>query len=290
MVSSFSIQIADPATNSSTAGRYFDLNYTSATVYRQTKDMLDVSYEAKEGFVHFVLMTGLDGFYSYFVNKALGVQGEFRTLYRLDPTLFPNGRTYLKDEPLPLFSDILNGTNVQDETWQRPDGTYITKYDWSFFVRESDFHGVYGKNFGAWVINPGKDYYNGDQLKQELSVHRESQTNDAVLLNMLHGTHFQAAFSNVIPVGKVFGPWLVLVLSVDSPKSKDFTDCWSNVVISTMAQSRMLSSVTRLKKKPGHTNGLKTPYTSPAVPSQENSSSITANPLQELPSSSVSPE
>lgn len=185
------------------------MNYTSATVYKQTQDTLDVGYEAKEGTVHFVLMTGLDGFYSYFVNTALGVQGEFRTLYRLAPDLFPNGRTYLRDEPLPLFADILNGTSVQDETWQRPDGTYITKYDWSFFVRESDFHGVYGDRFGAWVMNPGKDYYNGDQLKQELSVHRESQTNDAVLLNMLHGTHFQAAFSNVVPVGKVFGPWLV---------------------------------------------------------------------------------
>jgi rhamnogalacturonan endolyase len=41
-----------------------------------------------------------------------------------------------------------------------------SRYDWSFFVRESDFHGVWGDNFGAWVLNPGKDYYNGDQLKQ----------------------------------------------------------------------------------------------------------------------------
>jgi len=61
------------------------------------------------------------------------------------------------------------------------------------------------------MINPGKDYLNGDQLKQELSVHRESRTNDVVLLNMLHGTHFQSAFSDVIPVGKVFGPWLVYI-------------------------------------------------------------------------------
>ncbi|KAL7269827.1 hypothetical protein RUND412_007486 [Rhizina undulata] len=192
-------------------GRYYDLNYTSATIHRQTSDMLDVAYTATEGIVHFVLFTGLAGFYSYFVNTALGEQGEFRTLYRLDPQYFTNGHTYLKDEALPLLSDIVNGTKVQDETWERPDGTYITKYDWSFFVRDSGFHGVYGDEFGAFVINPGKDYINGDSLKQELSVHRESSTGDAVLLNMLHGTHFMASFSNIIPEGKVFGPWLVYI-------------------------------------------------------------------------------
>jgi len=30
-----------------------------------------------------------------------------------------------------------------------------------------------------------------------------------VLLNMLHGTHYMDAFENLIPVNKVFGPWLV---------------------------------------------------------------------------------
>ncbi|KAI5856370.1 polysaccharide lyase family 4, domain III-domain-containing protein [Tricharina praecox] len=192
-------------------GSYYDLNYTSVTITSRTSRMLDVAYTSKEGDIHFVLFTGLSGFYSYFVNTALGVQGEFRTLYRLTPELFPNGRTYLKDAPLPLFETILTSPSVQDETWQAPDGTYITKYDNSFFVRQSDFYGVYGPTVGAWMINPGKDYLNGDQLKQELSVHRESRTNDAVLLNMLHGTHFQGAFSDVIPVGKVFGPWLVYI-------------------------------------------------------------------------------
>jgi len=37
--------------------------------------MIDVAYTAKEGDVHFVLFAGLSGFYSYFVNTALGVQG-----------------------------------------------------------------------------------------------------------------------------------------------------------------------------------------------------------------------
>lgn len=56
--------------------------------------------------------------------------------------------------------------------------------------------------------NPGKDYYNGNHLKQELMIHRESQTGDAVQLNMIHGTHFQASASDAFAVGKTWGPWL----------------------------------------------------------------------------------
>lgn len=56
--------------------------------------------------------------------------------------------------------------------------------------------------------NPGKDYYNGNHLKQELMVHRETDSGDAVQLNMIHGTHFQVGTSNTFAVGKVWGPWL----------------------------------------------------------------------------------
>jgi rhamnogalacturonan endolyase len=87
--------------------------------------MLDVAYTANEGAVHFVLFTGLTGFYSYFINTGLGEQGEFRTLYRLAPDLFPNGRTYLKSEALPLFVDILNGVKVQVRTWTRSVSLYL---------------------------------------------------------------------------------------------------------------------------------------------------------------------
>ena len=85
---------------------------------------------------------------------------------------------------LPTLSEIATGTKVQDETWQLPNGTYITKYDWSSFLRKTsssdtsltDLHGVYGPGFGSWFITPGKDEFNGDQLKQELLLHRESAT------------------------------------------------------------------------------------------------------------------
>lgn len=168
----------------------FNFTIGPPTIVQQTPTMLDVSYEAYEGFVHYVLFSGLSGFYQYVVVKNLGEQGEVRSLYRFDPLQFSHGRTNIKNAPLPLLADILTGYKVQDETWQRPDGSYITKYDFSCFVRNLDFHGVYGTDVGAFIIAPGKDYYIGDQLKQELMLHRESATNDSVLLHMYHGRLF----------------------------------------------------------------------------------------------------
>lgn len=125
--------------------------------------------------------------------------GEFRTLWRLDNQSFPNGRTNIKDGVLPLLSEYKSATNVQDETWQKADGTFLTKYDWSAYIRDMDFYGVYGDNFGSWYINPGKDYYNGNHLKQELMVWPP-----AVCTRMLNNTtRFtakarQATLSNLI--------------------------------------------------------------------------------------------
>jgi rhamnogalacturonan endolyase len=129
-----------------------------------------VKFTALEGDFHWVIYDNLAGAYQYFVNRALPKLGEFRTLWRLDNTSFPNGRTNVKDGPLPPISDYLAATNVQDETWQKADGTYLTKYDWSAFTREVDFHGVYGNEVGSWYLTPGRDYMNGNHLKQELMV------------------------------------------------------------------------------------------------------------------------
>ena len=75
---------------------------------------------------------------------------------------------------------------MQDETWQKEDGTFLTKYDWSAFIREQDFHGVYGDEVGSWYINPGKDYFNGDHLKQELMVSYLVVGNDTRLIKKWH--------------------------------------------------------------------------------------------------------
>ncbi|KAH6717243.1 polysaccharide lyase family 4 protein [Leptodontidium sp. MPI-SDFR-AT-0119] len=182
--------------------------WTSASIYQETNEYVDIVFTSDLIDLHWVLTPSLPGAYQYIINKSLPELGVLRTLFRLSNTTFTHGRTPIKDEPLPSFADILSGTKVQDETFQRPDGTYITKYDWSTFIREIDFHGVYGEGFGSWYIRPGRDYLNGNQLKQELTVHRETKTGDAVELNVVHGSHFQVSSQATFPAGKIWGPWL----------------------------------------------------------------------------------
>ncbi|CAI7652567.1 unnamed protein product [Penicillium manginii] len=194
-------------------GAASNLEWTSASITKRGtykgKSYIDVSFTAAEGDMHWVIFSSLSGAYQYFVNHALPTLGEFRTLWRLDNTTFTKGRTNIKDEELPPLDEYLSQNKVQDETWLKPDGSgYITKYDFTAWSRNQDYFGVYGDGFGSWYINPGKDYYNGDHLKQELMVHRESSTGDVVQLNMIHGTHFMASSSDVFPDGKMWGPWL----------------------------------------------------------------------------------
>ncbi|KAH6715751.1 polysaccharide lyase family 4, domain III-domain-containing protein [Leptodontidium sp. MPI-SDFR-AT-0119] len=192
------------------------LDWTSGRIFAQNEQFLDVVFEGTLGDFHWVIYPDLAGAYQYFVNKALPTLGEFRTLFRLDNTTFVNGKTAVKEGPLPTLAEIATATNVQDETWQLASGAYITKYDWSSFLRSPSpsrsspetFHGVYGPDFGSWIITPGKDEFNGNQLKQELLLHRESKTGDVVLLNMLHGTHFMASSNDQFAIGKTWGPWL----------------------------------------------------------------------------------
>lgn len=161
---------------------------TGPTVIEKSKTMIHVAFDSYLATVHYILFSNLAGHYQYVINNNLGGQGEVRSLYRFDPLQFTWGRTNIKNAPLPSIVDIETGYKVEDETWQRRNGTYVTKYDFSCFVRDLDFHGLYGDGVGAFVIAPSKDYYIGDHLKQELMLHRESSTDDAVLLHMYHGT------------------------------------------------------------------------------------------------------
>jgi rhamnogalacturonan endolyase len=163
-------------------------NFTKGpTVVDKTDSMIHVAFDSYLATVHYILFGGVPGHYQYVINNDLGNQGEVRSLYRLDPLQFTWGRTNIKNAPLPSIVDIETGYKVQDETWQRQNGTYITKYDFSSFVRNLDYHGVYGNGVGAFIIAPSKDYYIGDHMKQELMLHRESATDDTVLLHMYHG-------------------------------------------------------------------------------------------------------
>lgn len=179
-----------------TDGAASDLSWNSASIVKQGSyqgaDYIDVMFTAAEGEMHWVIFSGLAGSYQYFVNRALPVLGEFRTLWRLDNTTFPRGKTDRRDEELPPLSDYIDANKVQDETWLRPDGSgYITKYDFTAWIRTQTYYGVYGESFGSWYINPGKDYYNGNHLKQELMVSLMYSRN-AVTSNI--STYFQCFY------------------------------------------------------------------------------------------------
>ncbi|KAH6672119.1 rhamnogalacturonate lyase [Verticillium dahliae] len=147
-----------------------NLRYTNATIAARGTHFIDVSFTAPAGDLHWVIFDDLSGAYQYFVNRALPNISILRTLWRLAPEHFTHGRTHLKDEPLPDFDLYAKSTNVQDETWQLADGSYITKYDWSNAVRDRDFYGVYGSRVDT--------------------------------------SHFRVGQKTTQPVGKVWGPWL----------------------------------------------------------------------------------
>jgi rhamnogalacturonan endolyase len=151
------------------------LNWTSASIVQRgthnNAKYIDIKFTAVEGDMHWVIFSGLAGAYQYFVNRGLPTLGEFRTLWRLDNETFTHGKTDIKDEVLPPLSEYLPQNKVQDETWLTPDGTgYITKYDFASWSRNQKYFGVYGNGFGSWYINAGKDYFNGNHLRQELMV------------------------------------------------------------------------------------------------------------------------
>lgn len=105
------------------------------------------------------------------VNKDTPWLEIIRTLWRLNPDIFLNGRTNIKDDILPPFYLYANATEVQDETFELANGTYMTKYDWANFVRFRDFYGVYGPDVvGSWWIHPSTEYFTGSQLSQTLTV------------------------------------------------------------------------------------------------------------------------
>jgi rhamnogalacturonan endolyase len=125
-------------------------------------------FSAPEGDLHWVLTPDLPGAYQYFVNRALSSLGEFRTLWQLDNRTFTHGWTVERNEPLVTLADIKAAKTVRDYTLQRADGTYITKYDLSTFVANTEgnstllYWGVYGtipstrQGVGSWYIHGGK--------------------------------------------------------------------------------------------------------------------------------------
>jgi rhamnogalacturonan endolyase len=198
----------------SAAGFYSSINggtgfsATELKVVTNTSTMVDLAYISSWGQLHYVVRSGVSGLYSYFVATGIGTVGEYRTIYRLSSSIFRNGYNSVRSIAFPTLSQIKSAKVLQDSTYQLADGTIYTKYDAATYVTQDKLHGVYGNGYGVWMISPSHEYVNGGPMKQELTVHAESNTGDAVLLNMLSATHF--GNPNIsIPNGKIYGPWLV---------------------------------------------------------------------------------
>lgn len=148
------------------------LEWTSASVVAQGDHYIDIAFVADQLDFHWVVFDDLQGAYQYVVNKDTPWLAILRSLWRLNPDLFTNARTHLKDDILPPFALYANATEVQDETFALANGTCcITKYDWANFVRHRDFYGVYGPGVvGSWWIHPSTEYFSGNQLSQTLTV------------------------------------------------------------------------------------------------------------------------
>ncbi len=181
---------------------------TQLLVTTNTPEMIDIAYISDWGELHYVVRSGLSGLYSYFVATNIGTVGEYRTLYRVDGSIFRNGHNAERTGTFPTLAEILAGTKIQDETFLLPNGTVYTKYDYATYVAADRVHGVFGDGYGVWMITPSPEYINGGPMKQELMVHVESSTGDGVVLNMLSASHFGTP-SVTIPNGKIYGPWLV---------------------------------------------------------------------------------
>lgn len=187
------------------------LEWTSASIVGQGDNYIDIAFVSDLVDFHWVVFDDLQGAYQYIVNKDTPWMEILRSLWRLNPDLFLNGRTNTKDDILPPFSLYTNATEVQDETFELANGTCcITKYDWANFVRSRDFYGIYGPDVvGSWWIHPSTEYFTGNQLSQTLTVHRESATGDSVQLNVFQDTsHFRVGNDTLAPVSKIWGPWL----------------------------------------------------------------------------------
>jgi rhamnogalacturonan endolyase len=181
---------------------------TRLKVVTDTSSMADIAYISSQGELHYVIQNKLSGLYSYFVAANIGTVVEFRTVYRVDGTIFRNGYNAEHSETFPTLSEIQQSKVLQNETFQLPDGTVYSKYDGATYEAEDRVHGVYGSGYGVWVIAASHEYNNGGPMKQELTVHVESSSGDGTVLNVLTGSHFGSP-AVAIPNGKIFGPWLI---------------------------------------------------------------------------------
>jgi len=213
------------------SGGKFYLDYTDSAsnkafgpnairIEKQNSDYAEVVYSKTTGPIileqGFILRKNVSGIYTYVTVKGTATATkvlEMRIVYRVNPSLFTYG--YVSDRmqgQLPSVADMaaVNGTPVMDATYQLPDGTIYTKYNWTNYIVQDSVHGIMSTSKGIWAIPVSHEYVNGGPMKQELTVHTTNTT--PLVLQMLQGQHMGAA-AQTFKTGdeKIYGPFFIYV-------------------------------------------------------------------------------
>ena len=215
------------------SGGKFYLDYTDSAsnkafapnairIQKQNSEYAEVVYSKTTGPIlleqGFILRKNVSGIYTYATVQGTATATkvlEMRIVYRVNPTLFTYG--YVSDRmqgQLPSVADMaaVNGTPVMDATYQLPNGTIYTKYNWTNYIVQDSVHGIMSANEGIFAIPVSHEYVNGGPMKQELTVHTTNTT--PLVLQMLQGEHMGAS-AQTFRTGdeKIYGPFFIYVNS-----------------------------------------------------------------------------
>ena len=203
-----------------------DVHDAEYKVVRDTPDLMELSFGAQVGGVHFtqhyILRRGDQGFYVFVLQQRKPGDppehtGQVRWSFYLNGSLF-NYHLASDTEQGPIPN--LRGSHlVQDATFRLRDGTVYTKYNYCDYVEDHYVHGLCGSDkgsYGAFIIMGSNEYLQAP-TKQYITVHE-----GPIIHRMLQSGHFlpRELSSPAIPEGwtKLCGPWLVYLNSGDSPR------------------------------------------------------------------------
>ncbi len=201
---------------------YSELSPNSVRLEKQNDDYAEVVYSKTSGTLlieqAYVMKKGESGIYCYIIVKGTPTEirlREMRLVYRVDPNLFNYGyvtETMQGELPTVAIMKAVDANPIMDATYQLPDGSIYTKYNWANYIDRDNVHGIMSNSEGVWAITASNEYANGGPMKQELTVHATNKT--PLVLQMLQGEHFGAA-SQYYSTGidKIYGPFFIYVNS-----------------------------------------------------------------------------
>ncbi len=167
---------------------------------------------------HYVLRDGETGFHvfteiAHDSTRLADTIGQARFVLRTDPAKFnQHSITDTRFGVMPTATELIAAPAVQDATddlqglGSAYPKRYYTKYDWAVYMNETNVHGTTGNTYGAWVVQPNKEYLNGGPMKQELTVH-QTDTTPALIATYLSGHYGSKATTFDGTYNKTYGPF-----------------------------------------------------------------------------------